>query len=64
MNEDDGRVWRVVDHYVSDARKNEDYSNIRVIGFDETSSRRGHNYVTIAVDLDSYKVIFATEGKD
>lgn len=64
LNEDDGRIWRVVDHYVSEARKNEDYSNIRIIGFDETSSRRGHNYVTIAVDLESSKVIFATEGKD
>lgn len=64
LNEDDGHIWRVVDHYVSEARKNENYSNIRVIGFDETSSRRGHNYVTIAGDLESSKVIFSTEGKD
>ncbi len=64
LNEDDGRIWRVVDHYVSKAREVENYSHIRVIGFDETSSRRGHNYITIAVDLESSKVIFATEGKD
>lgn len=42
----------------------EDYLNIRAVGFDETSSRRGHNYITIAVDLDTSKVIFASEGKD
>ena len=64
LGEDDGRIWRVVDHYVSKARENEDYSNVQVIGFDETSSRRGHNYITIAVDLESSTVIFATEGKD
>lgn len=61
---DDGRVWRVVDCYVTKAREIEDYSNIRAVGFDETSSRRGHNYITIAVDLDTSKVIFASEGKD
>jgi transposase len=61
---DDGRVWRVVDCYVTKAREKEDYSNIRAVGFDETSSRRGHNYITIAVDLETSKVIFASEGKD
>lgn len=64
LGEDDGRIWRIIEHYVSEARNKEDYSDIRVIGFDETSSRRGHNYVTVAVDLNSSKVIFATEGKD
>jgi len=64
LGEDDGRIWRIVDHYVSKAREQEDYSNIRVVGFDETSSRRGHNYITVGVDLESSKVIFATEGKD
>jgi transposase len=34
------------------------------IGVDETSSKRGHSYVTLFVDMDSNKVIFVTEGKD
>ena len=31
---------------------------------DETSSRRGHNYLTIAADADERKVVFVTEGRD
>jgi transposase len=31
---------------------------------DETSSKRGHNYVSLFVDLEGPKVLFATEGKD
>lgn len=64
LKEDDGKIWRVVEYYVNEARSRENYSNIKNIGLDETSSRRGHNYITIAVDLDASKVIFATEGKD
>ena len=63
-NEDDGKIWRVVDHYVNEARVKEDYSDVQIIGVDETSSRKGHNYVTVVVDIESSKVIFATEGKD
>ncbi|PWR76225.1 ISL3 family transposase [Methanospirillum stamsii] len=64
FGEDDGKIWRVVEHYINEARKEEDYSDVQIIGVDETSSRKGHNYVTVAVDLKSSKVIFATEGKD
>ena len=31
---------------------------------DETSRRRGHNYVSLFVDLDGPRVLFATDGKD
>ena len=31
---------------------------------DETSSKRGHNYITVFVDMDKSKVLFATPGKD
>lgn len=57
-------IWRMLDHYVSDAYKDVDMSGIKNIGIDETSSKRGHNYVTTFVDMDKSKVIFATEGKD
>jgi len=30
---------------------------------DETSSKRGHNYVSIFVDMDERGVLFATEGR-
>lgn len=63
VNEHDGRLWRIIKYYVNKARELEDYSEVTSIGMDETS-RKGHNYITIVVDLKERKVIYATEGKD
>lgn len=57
------RIWRVFHHWVSRARKDIDLSNVRRIGVDETSSRKGHNYITNFVDLDTRQLIFSTPGK-
>src|SRR5690554_4539626 len=64
VGENDTRLWRLIRHYVDKAREQEDYSDVIAVGVDETSSKRGHNYVTVFVDLDQSKVIYATEGKD
>lgn len=63
VGEHDGRLWRIIKHYVDEARKLKDYSTVASIGMDETS-RKGHNYITVIVDLKERNVIFATEGKD
>lgn len=57
-------IWRIIDHYVAEAYNSIDFSDITTIGLDETSSKRGHNYITLFVDLDKSKVLYATEGKD
>ena len=59
----DKRLWRFIKHYVNEARKLEDYSDVESIGMDETS-KKGHNYITVMVDTSKRKVIFTTEGKD
>jgi transposase len=64
VDEHDTRIWRVIQHYVSEARKKEVYDDVDKVAIDETSRKRGHHYVTLFVDLDQSKVIFATEGKD
>jgi transposase len=64
MGEHDTRLWRVVHHYVDQAVAMRDDSAVERVGVDETSSRRGHNYISIFVDLDVPRVLFATEGKD
>lgn len=64
LNEHDTRLWRVINHYVADAREHEDYYDVTRIAVDETSRKRGHHYVSIVADIDRSKVIFATEGKD
>ena len=60
----DTRLWRVINAYVEMARAKEDYSSVRRIGIDETSVKKGHDYVTFFFDLDNRKLLFSTEGKD
>ncbi len=64
IGEYDTRVWRVINRNVANARVKEDYSSVRAVGVDETSSKKGHKYITIFVDMDTKKILFATQGKD
>lgn len=64
VGEHDTRLWRILHHYVDQARERADFSNITRFGVDETARKRGHNYVSLFVDLEDRKVLFATEGKD
>jgi transposase len=60
---DDNKLWRMMRHYTEAARKQEDYSEITRIGVDETSKAKGHEYVSLFVDLDRRRTIFVAEGK-
>ena len=66
IDEHDTRLWRVLQHYVEKARGEADFSQVTAIGVDETSRCRGHNYITVFMDLDKERsrVLFVTEGKD
>ena len=64
VKEHDTRIWRVLNHYVHESRQGADFSAVTEVGVDETSSKRGHNYVSVFVDMQTPKVLFATEGKD
>jgi transposase len=64
VHEHDTRLWRILHHYVGEAREIADHSQVKHVGMDETSRRRGHNYVSLFVDLDETRVLFATDGKD
>ena len=64
VGEHDTKLWRVLHHYVDEGRKDEDLSKVKRVGVDETSKRKGHDYISVFVDLDKSKTIFVTEGKD
>ena len=64
VGEHDTLIWRIVLHYVEKARAAADHSAVSRIGVDETAARRGHHYVSLFVDIDQRRVIFATGGKD
>jgi transposase len=63
VGEYDKRLWRVLHYYVDRAMKEMDLSKVKRIAIDETSSQRGHKYITLFVDVDTKKLLFATEGK-
>ncbi len=63
VGEHDTRLWRILKHYVKEARAKADYSSVRKIGIDETSAKMGHDYISLFVDLERAKLLFATEGK-
>lgn len=58
------RVQAICQRYVDLALARADLSNITRLAIDETSSRRGHNYLTFAADAEARKVVFVTEGRD
>ncbi|EIJ33704.1 ISL3 family transposase [Thiothrix nivea] len=57
------RIWTVFNHWVCEGRQQDDPSGITRLGVDETSTRKGHNYITVGVGLDARRVVHATEGK-
>jgi transposase len=61
----DKRLWRIVEHYVRRAVGDLNLRGVRAVGLDETASKRGHNYVTVFIDMDrrNMPVIFVTPGK-
>ena len=64
LGEHDTRIWRVLDHYVQSSRAQVDHSEVTRVGIDETSARRGHDYISLFFDLDQRRLLFGTEGKD
>lgn len=64
VGEHDTRLWRLIRHHVDEVRAAENWSGVKNIGIDETSRKSGHNYITVVVDMDASRVLYATEGKD
>lgn len=60
----DKQLWRRIAHYVSEARALDDMSQVGIVGIDETSLRKGQNYITVVHDLDVKRLLYACEGRD
>lgn len=58
------RLWRRIAHYVGIARRSDEMTGVRVVGIDETSLKKGHNYVTVVHDLEARRLLFMTPGRD
>jgi len=60
----DDKLWDMMNRYINQTRKLEDFKNVKSIGMDETSRAKGHDYITLFVDLEQRKTMYITEGKD
>jgi len=58
------RIWTIFNQWVKLAYQANDPTSVTQLGFDETSRRKGHQYVTVAVDLEQRRVQHVVEDKD
>ena len=58
------RVFRMIQRYVSNALATQDLSAVKELSADETSSKKGHNYLTVLADRIEKKVVGISVGKD
>jgi transposase len=54
----------MLERYVDKTREHENFEDIDAIGLDETSRTKGHEYITLFVDLKERRTIFIAKGKD
>ncbi|WMJ72160.1 ISL3 family transposase [Cytophagaceae bacterium ABcell3] len=64
VNEYPQRIWNIFNYWIQIAYRADDQSSVTQLGIDETSVRKGHDYVTVAADLATRRVIHVTPGKD
>lgn len=65
VEENDTRLWKIINHYVPKAVSKLDLSEVKAVALDETSSKRGHKYVTVFIDVErkSKSILFVTPNK-
>ena len=49
---------------VEAARARADFAAVKRVAIDETAARRGHDYVTLFVDIDQRRVLFVADGHE
>ena len=64
VGESDYKIWSMLENYVNKALGENDYSDLKLVGMDETSRRKGHDYRTLFVDLLKKRTVFIAPGKD
>lgn len=65
VREDDTTLWRIINHHINDMREKQiSFTHLHNICVDETSSKKGHKYVTIFINSETRKIVFVTAGKD
>ena len=61
---DGRRIWKVINRMVSKALSSQPLDPISHLGVDETSSKKGHQYITVFTAVEKKKVVGVAQGKD
>lgn len=64
LGETDHKLWRALFAHVDAAWADLSWEEVVWVGADEMNRRKGHNYLTVFVDLVARRVLLAVEGKD
>ena len=62
LGETDHKLWRMLFAHVDAAWAELSWENVVWVGADEMNRRKGHNYLTVFVDLVAKRVLLAVEG--
>lgn len=58
------RIWRIIQRLTQEKTLDDlDMSQVKKIGLDETSRKKGHDYITCFIDLDTGELLHIVEGK-
>ena len=63
LGEHDTRMWRILHYWTEQGRARADYADVKRICIDETAAKRGHNYVSLFVDIDRRSVVYVADGR-
>ena len=64
LGEDSHRIWTIFNYWLEKSYAADEPAVPEKLGLDETSKRKGHDYITLAVNFDEKRVIHIVEGKD
>ena len=64
LGETDQKLWRALFAHVEAAWTDLSWEEVIWLGADEMNRKKGHNYLTVFVDLAAKRVLLAVEGKD
>src|SRR6266516_1907165 len=64
LGETDQKLWRALFAHVDAAWAESSWWKVVWVGADEMNRKKGHNYLTVFVDLEAKRVLLAVEGKD
>jgi transposase len=64
IKENAHRLWTIFNYWIRRAYNADQPKIPKKLGLDETSKKKGHDYVTLAIDLDERRVLHVAERKD